>query len=820
MSHVFDHRLSPATIIALLALFVALGAMLASPEFASAANGDNITATEGASFTKRVADIDCTFNNATINWGDGTSSAGEADTSFGIKGTHTYLEEGTYDGSVTYQDDCTANGSLTFTATVADATLNASGRDVHATAGQSFTGVVAHFTDADPNGTASDYSAQINWGDGTTSAGTISPAMGGGFDVSGTQTYSSPGQKAVQVTIQDLGGSMGYSNSTATVAPARPIALINAPPATASIFALHQKVSMRFSCREGLGGPGLQSCVACPSTSRPSGAGCVSSGRTFAGAVRLNTATLGQHSYTVTARSRDGQRASATLRYTVARHRPLVFAPPSLVALARRPCVLYRCRRNPAPHAAWENELRGLQTNFCGAYPRGCTSPMDLVPTNGFDDNMFPFNPDWASFVLTGHPPDATQLCSYFVRLSCTSQPVGLDQAGSEPSYDVCLRGRKDSLGFRGHVNWEPATYEGTLQWEEHAPPGADDEYSLQLYPFNLDGATTGNAGGDSVHIEFDSDETIDHFDDDLWWKEFHDIVDNSHPHVFIDGALAEVTGLAGIDTVHTPGTELHPVYGIAIEDKAAGHSVQRDGNDLWTFFARNWGNEGYCSDLEHGINVRKITVRIPWLYSARGKTLAQQPRPATDVKVRGGSADYMNIDDSHAGVSVRKLPGEGVLLTFNLEAPESQSEYWGHIYLKWIFGQPNSVAVAAGLPPGSPMNRVPIRGLPHPLVGAEGHDVERLAGKLWRRLPTAVRRRALAQVPKLAIRRGHVGKVRFVRRPPPRVPLVADALFFRSPFYTALLAREHAERRALCHAYRNHVPRFPRMCRKNKHHH
>src|SRR2546423_12306476 len=126
MSHVFDHRLSPATIIALLALSVALGAMLASPELAAAANGDNVTAAEGASFTKRVADINCTFSNATINWGDGTSSPGQSDYNGtnGIKGMHTYLEEGTYDGSVTYQDDCTTNGSLTFTATVADATLN------------------------------------------------------------------------------------------------------------------------------------------------------------------------------------------------------------------------------------------------------------------------------------------------------------------------------------------------------------------------------------------------------------------------------------------------------------------------------------------------------------------------------------------------------------------------------------------------------------------------------------------------------------------------------------------------------------------------
>ena len=32
---------------------------------------------------------------------------------------------------------------------------------------------VATFTDTDPNGTATDYTATIDWGDGTTSAGTI-----------------------------------------------------------------------------------------------------------------------------------------------------------------------------------------------------------------------------------------------------------------------------------------------------------------------------------------------------------------------------------------------------------------------------------------------------------------------------------------------------------------------------------------------------------------------------------------------------------------------------------------------------------------------
>jgi hypothetical protein len=304
------------------------------------------------------------------------------------------------------------------------------------------------------------------------------------------------------------------------------------------------------------------------------------------------------------------------------------------------------------------------------------------------------------------------------------------------------------------------------------------------------------------MHIEFDSDETIDHFDDDFWWKEFHSAVDDSDTagHGFIDGSLAEVTGLVGIDTVHTPAAELHPVYGIAIEDRERAQEVHQTGNDLWGFFARNWGNEGYCAHRDHELHLRKLTVRIPWLYSVRGRPLVDEPRPATDVKVVEGSANYMNIDDSQAGVTVRKLPGEGVLLTFKLGAPDSQSEYWGHIYLKWIFGQPNRATL--GLPAGSPGNRAPTPGLRHRRVGEEGHDVEVLVGKLWRQLPKSVRRHALAKIPKLRIRSGHVRQARLHRRPPPRGPLVGDALFFASPFDKAVFVRGHAEENALCHAF------------------
>ena len=76
------------------------------------------------------------------------------------------------------------------------------------------TGTVATFTDANPNATASDFTATINWGDGTTTTGTVVAQNGGGFAVDGTHTYADEGKYTVDVTINDVGGSTASATST------------------------------------------------------------------------------------------------------------------------------------------------------------------------------------------------------------------------------------------------------------------------------------------------------------------------------------------------------------------------------------------------------------------------------------------------------------------------------------------------------------------------------------------------------------------------------------------------------------------------------
>lgn len=63
----------------------------------------------------------------------------------------------------------------------------------------------ASFTDPDPAGTASEYSASIDWNDGSSSAGSIKAATHGPahFEVNGCHTYTAPGTYQVTVTVTD-----------------------------------------------------------------------------------------------------------------------------------------------------------------------------------------------------------------------------------------------------------------------------------------------------------------------------------------------------------------------------------------------------------------------------------------------------------------------------------------------------------------------------------------------------------------------------------------------------------------------------------------
>lgn len=193
--------------------------------------GSAVSATEGSAVTANLATISDSDQNvaasafsATVNWGDGTSSQASvtgSGGSFTVAGAHSYADEGSYTITVDVAVPGGKTDVVTTTATVADATLSATGAPTRAST-QSVNGTLATFTDANSGATAADFtsgggSVSIAWGDGTTTSGTVTQTGPGTFAVSGSHTYSALGPQSITVQVVDDGGSTTSAHTSVLV---------------------------------------------------------------------------------------------------------------------------------------------------------------------------------------------------------------------------------------------------------------------------------------------------------------------------------------------------------------------------------------------------------------------------------------------------------------------------------------------------------------------------------------------------------------------------------------------------------------------------
>ena len=333
--------------------------------------------------------------------------------------------------------------------------------------------------------------------------------------------------------------------------------------------------------------------------------------------------------------------------------------------------------------------------------------PFDLVPdtdVNGAtvtDVNGLYLNPKWGEQVNNPgnfpNPLDYTKCPKFdFSGPNCSSP--GQVSGVNTPTVNsvICVWSGAGSHRKNGHVNWVPATYNGSVCWDG---PSLDGDYDWSVKPDNAAGLTLENhprapAGHPKnpqyIHTEFDYGETAAAFRSPLWmdFKKYLDpscnnlesdfpTCDEPKGRAMVDGRRVVVTGLLGLDSEHGGYSELHPVYAMAIQTQTDSAHPQ---SDNWMIFARNWGNEGFCSGSTEILPPEMETLRI--LIPQPGVTSGE----VTGVDI---TSDFNSFNAADCPTAIY-LKGRGLLLSFNTPTVSFPSKpirrplIEGEIHLVW----------------------------------------------------------------------------------------------------------------------------------------
>ena len=144
-----------------------------------------------------------------------------------------------------------------------------------------------------------------------------------------------------------------------------------------------------------------------------------------------------------------------------------------------------------------------------------------------------------------------------------------------------------------------------------------------------------------------------------------------------IESKRAVVLGLVGLDSVHNIYSELHPVYGIAIEmeEKETTENGVPVVDSKWIIFARDEGNEGGCSFKPHPLygpdhkplETLKLLIPPPQGRDVTGAGFLDGTSFYSNNGTEPDAAYYDSLFPPDGGVPYARN-NKGVLLTFDLK--------------------------------------------------------------------------------------------------------------------------------------------------------
>jgi hypothetical protein len=135
-----------------------------------------------------------------------------------------------------------------------------------------------------------------------------------------------------------------------------------------------------------------------------------------------------------------------------------------------------------------------------------------------------------------------------------------------------------------------------------------------------------------------------------------------------VNGKKAIVLGFWCFDCQHYCRSEVHPVLGMAIQAQAP--AADGSGREIWHFFIRNKGNQGYCGE------VVKLVSSIPdWCFRFPGQS------GRTPQKISGANGYCHEENENTVSWSVYQS-GDDVVVKIHI--PDEDDWLVGSVIIDW----------------------------------------------------------------------------------------------------------------------------------------